>query len=618
MKHTHQPRPSSSASPRQLRLPQASAARPARAFVPLFLILFVSLAAPRARAAEVPPTLWSAETKFDDAPGRAEISGDTLACGRRVFVRTSDGWALQQLITSSAVVAVIDGDTLVMRSDSYPGPTADLYLREGTNWTPAWKIAAPIVPGQNIAISGDTVVVGRPWDDSDYRAGVVRVYVRSGAGWILQETLTADPSEPSGGLGLAVAIDGDTLVVGAPGGPGAPAGTVASAYVFVRTGTTWTQQARLTNNRPLHASHFGSEVSISQDTVVVGDYADDQTESVSDDTGAAFVFVRRDGLWSLQQKLTASDALPKAHFGESVAIDGDTIVAGEPRDQPDPGAPGYQAGSAYVFTRSGDVWTERQKLTASDGASNEMFGHAVAISGQTVAIKGGSSAYVYEPVANVPPTVDVPPLPPLICSPPSGLSATVTAQVADADGDELTVLWSVDGAEVQTDHVAAGEPPTTADLALTHTFVPGAHTVRVEAFDGTALITAETSVTVEADTTPPVIDSASASPDVLWPPTQQMVPVIVSVQATDECDPAPTARIVAVASNQPENGTTFGDKTPDWEITGPLTVNLRAERAPKAGDRVYTITAECRDGAGNAATRAVTVTVPLLPPLVGR
>ena len=100
----------------------------------------------------------------------------------------------------------------------------------------------------------------------------------------------------------------------------------------------------------------------------------------------------------------------------------------------------------------------------------------------------------------------------------------------------------------------------------------------------------------------------------LWPPNGQMVPVTVSVQATDDRDAAPVSRIVAVTSNQPVSGTFSGDRTPDWEITGPLTVNLRAERTPKIGDRLYTITIECRDAAGNAATRNVTVTVPTSPP----
>jgi len=116
------------------------------------------------------------------------------------------------------------------------------------------------------------------------------------------------------------------------------------------------------------------------------------------------------------------------------------------------------------------------------------------------------------------------------------------------------------------------------------------------------------------DTTPPVIASASANPGALWPPNRQMVPVTVSVQATDDRDPAPVSRIIAVTSNQPDSGTFLDGKAPDWEITGPLTVNLRAERAPSAGDRVYTITVECTDAAGNRSTGEATVNVPVVPP----
>lgn len=115
---------------------------------------------------------------------------------------------------------------------------------------------------------------------------------------------------------------------------------------------------------------------------------------------------------------------------------------------------------------------------------------------------------------------------------------------------------------------------------------------------------------VISDGTPPVIRSLVASPAVLWPPNHKMVRVVITANVVDDVDPAPTSRIIAVSCNQPVNGTGNGNTSSDWEITGALTLNLRAERSGNDGDRIYTITVESRDYSNNASTGTVTVTVP--------
>jgi hypothetical protein len=112
-----------------------------------------------------------------------------------------------------------------------------------------------------------------------------------------------------------------------------------------------------------------------------------------------------------------------------------------------------------------------------------------------------------------------------------------------------------------------------------------------------------------ADTTPPTITEVTAAPNVLWPPNHKMVGVTVNVTAADLCGPA-VCQIAAVSSNEPINGPGDGNSTPDWQITGAKTVNLRAERSGKAGDRVYTLTVKCSDAAGNSSTKTATVNVP--------
>jgi HYR domain len=120
--------------------------------------------------------------------------------------------------------------------------------------------------------------------------------------------------------------------------------------------------------------------------------------------------------------------------------------------------------------------------------------------------------------------------------------------------------------------------------------------------------TASFKVTV-VDSTRPVIRGLAASPAVLWPANHKMVPVRITVDAQDAVGVAST-RIVSVSSSQPGNAGGDGNTASDWEVTGDLTVNLRAERAGPGGDRTYTIAIESRDAAGNTATATVTVVVP--------
>src|SRR5262249_11558636 len=116
-----------------------------------------------------------------------------------------------------------------------------------------------------------------------------------------------------------------------------------------------------------------------------------------------------------------------------------------------------------------------------------------------------------------------------------------------------------------------------------------------------------TAVTV-VDSTPPAITSVTASPATVWPPNHKMVPVTLTTDATDTCGAA-TCAIASVSSNESANGNGDGNTATDSQITGPNTVNVRAERSGAGGDRVYTITVRCSDPSGNASTGTTTVTV---------
>jgi hypothetical protein len=164
----------------------------------------------------------------------------------------------------------------------------------------------------------------------------------------------------------------------------------------------------------------------------------------------------------------------------------------------------------------------------------------------------------------------------------------LSAVASDPDGDPVTLTWS-------------GVFGTASGPNLSVTLPVGTHAITVTADDGIGGRASDTVVVTVADTTPPVIAGVKASPSVIDKSNHMMVPVQIFVDATDGCG-AVDCRIVSVASNEPATG--------DWEITGALTLNLRAERLGKGDGRIYTITIECTDAAGNVATSTVTVAVP--------
>ena len=215
--------------------------------------------------------------------------------------------------------------------------------------------------GRSVAVSGDTVVVGAPSDASNATgvngneadnsvkdAGAAYVFVRSGTGWTQQAYLKASNTGADDLFGWSVAVSGDTVVVGAhregsnaTGVNGNQADNSApsagAAYVFVRSGTDWSQQAYLKASNAGATDFFGGAVSVSGDTVVVGAYREAsnatgvngrQGNNSALEAGAAYVFVRSGAIWSQQAYLKASNTRVGARFGGSVAVSGDTVVVG--------------------------------------------------------------------------------------------------------------------------------------------------------------------------------------------------------------------------------------------------------------------------------------------------
>jgi hypothetical protein len=282
--------------------------------------------------------------------------------------------------------------------------------------------------GRCVAIDGDTIVVGamhedssatgvdgNQTDDSAENAGAAYVFVRSGGSWSQQAYLKASNTNASDFFGEAVAISGNTIIVGAwtedsnaTGVDGDQSNNAApqsgAAYVFERSDTTWTQQAYLKASNTLNSGAFGSSVAISGDSIVVGAWAEssaadgvngNQADSSAPASGAAYVFVRMGNAWSQQAYLKASNSDAGDFFGYSVAIAVDTIIVGAWREASNAiGVEGDQAnnsaadaGAAYVFVRSGAAtWSQQAYLKASNTDAQDHFGGSVSISGETAVV----------------------------------------------------------------------------------------------------------------------------------------------------------------------------------------------------------------------------------------
>lgn len=259
--------------------------------------------------------------------------------------------------------------------------SAFIFTRSGTVWTLQQKLlasdgAARDYFGASVSIEGDTAIVGAMFDDvgANDNQGSVYVFTRSGTVWTEQAKLTATQGAAGDRFGVSVEISGESVVVGTKRDQGA-------AYVFTRSGSAWTQQQRLIPSNGAAGDEFGASVTINLDTILVS--ATGRPVSGADDQGAVYVFTRTGGVWSEQQMLTALDGAAGDRFGDDVVIAGETAIIGAPFDDISTRA---DQGSAYVFTRTGTVWTQQTKLTAADGAANDHFGSSVALNGTTAVV----------------------------------------------------------------------------------------------------------------------------------------------------------------------------------------------------------------------------------------
>ena len=383
--------------------------------------------------------------------GNQADNSKTNAGAVYVFVNNGTTWSQQAYIKASnpdasdlfGISVSLSGDTLAVGASGESSRSATdqannlsvgsgavyVFVRSGTTWSQqaylkASNIGAGDKFGTAVALSGDTLAVGAPSEASSARgingnqgnnvapgAGAVYVFTRTGTQWAQQAYVKASNTEAGDGLGSLLALSGDTLAVAALGEDSNATGVngnqndnseqdSGAVYVYQRTGQTWAQQAYVKASNTRSGMRFGFSISLSGDTLAVGaNHEDPLTVS-----GAVYVFVRSAAQWTQQAFVKASNAGVADFFGDSVAVSGDlmlvgasgeaSIATGVNGDQNDNTA--GKAGAAYLFSRSGGVWTQQAYLKASntrkpvtdrfDRQINGFFGLSVAVSDTTLVV----------------------------------------------------------------------------------------------------------------------------------------------------------------------------------------------------------------------------------------
>lgn len=264
--------------------------------------------------------------------------------------------------------------------------------------------------GYAVALAGNTAAIGAPTEMSngDYRPGFVTLFVRSGANWIERDTLSAPDAQPGDRFGSALAFDGQTLCVAAPGANLGSVVAGGAVYVFERGGSGWQFVEKLVLDDPRPFDTFGQALALDGDTLVVG--AGGQ-EGRYGTPGRATFFTRTAAGWQLQDQVVSS--VYEDGFSRALALEGDTAAVGAWFTAVKPGQ--LQQGAVYVYRRSGTDWQLEQVVAASDGDEFDLFGAAVALRGDLL-------------FAGAPAAVD----------PDSGIAGTVQLFVYDG------TLWQPD------------------------------------------------------------------------------------------------------------------------------------------------------------------------------
>ncbi|MDD3858378.1 MAG: FG-GAP repeat protein [Methanoculleus sp.] len=252
--------------------------------------------------------------------------------------------------------------------------------------------------GRSVAMDGNLVAVGAGGADANSvsNAGAVYLFKRQGQGYAPEAKLVAPDATDGAEFGRAVAIQGNTVIVGARFAQVGDLAKAGAVYVFKKYQGSWHFEDKIVSPEPADEDNFGRALAVQGNLLVVTARKENLNAA---DVGAAYVFTCRGGEWTNTAKITAGDPAPGAYFGQSVAVQGGLIVVGARNADPD------GAGAIYLFRESPGGWNEIAKVAPPDGKADDNFGFTVAMAGDTITVgarradlpgaKDAGAAYVF-------------------------------------------------------------------------------------------------------------------------------------------------------------------------------------------------------------------------------
>jgi hypothetical protein len=352
-------------------------------------------------------------------PGADDLDGAQTKCGAVYLFRKRKGsWVEEvRLVPSGADLEVggsfgqsvaTDGKTIVVGANALEnGGAAYVFEKIDGTWTKVARLTGPTRQFDNfgwaVAVEGDTIAVGAPRQG----AGKVYLFTKDGdpnvdGGWQRAATLKGKGGKSGASaplsFGRSLDLDGDRLAVGAPGhDDGDKLSDAGAVFVFERQEEKWEQEAMLRASDQLNWLYFGDDVALDRRTLVIGSRGD------WDETGAAYVFERKPGGWEERIKLIADEAVAGDWAGaDAVDVHRRRIVMGARFDA----EAGAHSGAMYLFKKMGQNWVQAERLVPPDGRADHQFGGAVAVFKKTLlagAYRGDTgaqtevgAAYVFE------------------------------------------------------------------------------------------------------------------------------------------------------------------------------------------------------------------------------